>query len=491
MGCCNLCGRNGKSAIIARLLLRPVPPFATLPATPPAMRPPQPANFVSWFRAAAPWIHAFRGKTFVVAFGGEMVESGGVDSMVQDINLLTSLGIRVVIVCGSRPQIDAALAARGLTSEIAHGIRITPSQVMDCVKEAVGRLRIEFEQRFSFGLPNTPMAQSEGVRLMSGSLLTARPVGVIDGVDFQLAGTVRDVDAETIHHALDNGDIVFMTPIGYSPTGEAFNLGMEDVAASVAVALDAEKLIFMIDSSGLPPLPGAKTKRTRAQEISRELAAAEAELLYKAAAQSPELAGMSDDTLRALDATVRASKGGVARTHLIPRNVDGALLMELFSYSGMGTMITEARLETLREATIEDVGGVLKLIEPLEADGTLVRRGREKLEAEIAQFSVLEHDNVIAGCAALYPFPKEGMGEMACFVVDPAFRGHNYGEQLLARIESQARAARIKRLFVLTTRTAHWFIEHGFVESSLDELPEAKQKLYNFQRQSKIFIKKF
>lgn len=458
------------------------------------MRPSQPANFVTWFRAAAPWIHAFRGKTFVVAFGGEMVASGAVESVVQDVNLLTSLGIRVVIVCGSRPQIDAALAARGLTSAFSRGIRITPSNVMDCVKEAVGRLRIEFEQRFSFGLPNTPMAQSEGVRLMGGSLITARPVGVIDGVDFHFAGTVRDVDAETIHHALNNGDIVCLTPIGYSPTGEAFNLSMEDVAASVAVALDAEKLIFMIDAAGLPPLPGPKTKRTRAHDISRELSAAEAETLYKVAAQSPaqspELARMNDETMRALDATVRASKGGVARTHLIPRAVDGALLMELFSYNGTGTMITEAGLETLREATVEDVGGVLTLIEPLEADGTLVRRGREKLEAEIGQFCVIEHDNVIAGCAALYPFGKDGMGEMACFVVAPTFRGRNYGEQLLARIESQARQARVKRLFVLTTRTAHWFIEHGFVEGSLDELPEAKQKLYNYQRQSKIFIKK-
>ena len=454
------------------------------------MRPSHSADFVTWFRSAAPWIHAFRGKTFVIAFGGEIVESGSIESLTQDVNLLVSLGIRVVIVCGSRPQIDAALAARGLSTDFAHGLRVTHPRAMDCVKEAVGRLRIEFEQRFSFGLPNTPMAQSEGVRLISGSLLTARPVGVIDGVDFQFSGNVRDVDAETIHHALNNGDIVLLTPIGYSPTGEAFNLLMEDVAASVAVALDAEKLLFLIDANGLPPLPGAKTKRARAQEISRELSAAEAEMLLKSAAQSPELAGISDDTMRALEAAVRASKGGVARTHLIPRDVDGAVLMELFSYGGIGTMITEAGLETLREASIDDVGGVLKLIEPLEADGTLVRRGREKLEAEISQFIVIEHDGVIAGCAALYPFAKEGSAEMACFVVDPAYRGRNYGEQLLARMESRARQMRVKRLFVLTTRTAHWFIEHAFVESTLDDLPEARQKLYNFQRQSKIFVKK-
>ena len=454
------------------------------------MRPNQFADFVTWFRAAAPWIHAFRGKTFVLAVGGEIVESGQVESLTHDINLLTSIGIRVVIVCGSRPQINAALAARGLSTEFQFGMRITHPKAMDCVKEAVGRLRIEFEQRFSFGLPNTPMAQSEGVRLMSGSLLTAQPVGVIDGVDFQFSGRVRDVDAETVRHALSNGDIVLLTPIGYSPTGEAFNLMMEDVAASVAIALDAEKLIFLIDALGLPPMPGAKTKRARNQDISRELAAAEAEKLYKAAAQSPEISGMSEDTMRALDAAVRASKGGVARTHLIPRDTDGALLMELFSYGGIGTMITEAGVENIRDASIDDVGGVLMLLEPLEADGTLVRRGREKIEAEIGQFNVIEHDGVIAGCAALYPFARESLAEMACFVVSPEYRGHNYGERLLSRMDSKARQIRIKRLFVLTTRTAHWFIEHGFVEGSLDELPEAKQKLYNYQRQSKIFIKR-
>ncbi len=454
------------------------------------MRPQHSAEFVTWFRSAAPWIYAFRGKTFVIAFGGEIVESGLIDTLVQDINLLVSLGIRVVIVCGSKPQIDAALAARGLVTEYRQGRRVTNAIAMDCVKEAIGRLRIEFEQRFSFGLPNTPMAQSEGVRLISGSVLTAQPVGVVDGVDFQFSGTVRDVDAQTIHHALDNGDIVFITNIGYSPTGEAFNLTMEDVAASVACALDAEKLIFLIDAAGLPPLPGAKTKRAKAQEISRELSGAEAEMLFKSAAQSPELSGMSEETLRALDATVRASKGGVTRTHLVPRDVDGAILMELFSYGGIGSMISETGLETLREASIDDVGGVVKLIEPLEADGTLVRRGREKLEGEISQFIVIEHDGVIAGCAALYPFAKEGTAEMACFVVAPNYRGRNYGEQLLARIEAKARQARIKRLFVLTTRTAHWFIEHGFAETSLEDLPEAKQTSYNFQRQSKIFVKK-
>lgn len=448
------------------------------------------ADFVTWFRSAAPWIHAFRDKTFVVAFGGEIVEGGQIEALVQDINLLVSLSIRVVIICGSKPQIDAALAARGLSTPYHAGRRVTSAEAMDCVKEAIGRLRIEFEQRFSFGLPNTPMAQSEGVRLISGSMLTAQPVGVVDGVDMQFSGTVRDVDAQTIHHALDNGDIVFVTNIGYSPSGEAFNLAMEDVAASVASALDAEKLIFLVDAPGLPPLPGAKTKRAKAAEISRELAASEAEMLYKAAAQSPDLSGMNEDTLRALDAVVRAAKGGVTRTHVVPRNVDGAILMELFSHSGVGTMISEAKLEILRDAGREDVGGVIKLIEPLENDGTLVRRSRQKLEAEITQFSVIEHDGVIAGCAALYPFGKEQAAEMACFVVAPHYRGRDYGEQLLARMETKARQMRIKRLFVLTTRTAHWFIEHGFVESTLEELPEAKQALYNYQRQSKIFVKK-
>ncbi len=449
-------------------------------------------DFVSWFRSAAPWLYAFRGKTFVIAFGGELMDiPGRIEALTQDINLLIALGIRVVVVHGTRSQIDAELEKVGIKTITHRGNRVTTPDVLDCVKRAVGAIRLEFEALFSFGLPNTPMAQSEGVRLVSGSFVTAQPLGVIDGIDFQFTGKVRDVDAQTIHHALDNGDIVLLSPMGFSPTGETFNLNYEDVATAAAVALDAEKLIFLIDAPGLPqPAARRKTKISKAATIARELSGKEAEEIFRAALSDVHRMGMTDETVRALDAAVRASKGRVARTHLIDRNVDGACLLELFSYNGIGTMITEAGLERLRDATIDDVGGVLQLIEPLENDGTLVRRGRELIEREITQFAVLEHDGVVAGCAALYPFEKDEMAEMACFVVSPEYRGHNYGERLLGHIEAKARAAKFKRLFVLTTRTGHWFIEHGFVAGDITALPPQKQALYNYQRSSKIFIKK-
>ena len=456
------------------------------------MRPTHSKDFVSWFRSAAPWLYAFRGKTFVVAFGGELLDMPGrIEALTQDINLLIALGIRVVVVHGTRSQIEAELNKAGLKTISHRGNRVTTPEALDCVKRAVGAIRLDFEALFSFGLPNTPMAQSEGVRLVSGSFVTAQPIGVIDGVDFQFTGKVRDIDAQTIHHALDNGDIVLLSPMGFSPTGETFNLNFEEVATSAAIALDAEKLIFLIDAPGLPlPVARKRTKASKGATIARELSAKEAEEMFRTAMSDLHRLNLTDDTLRALDSAVRASKGSVARTHLIDRNVDGACLLELFSYNGIGTMITEASLDQLREATIDDVGGVLQLIEPLELDGTLVRRGRELIEREISQFAVLEHDGVAAGCAALYPFPKEEMAEMACFVVSPEYRGHNYGERLLAHIEAKARAQKIKQLFVLTTRTGHWFIEHGFAPQDLTALPAQKQALYNFQRGSKIFVKK-
>ena len=267
-------------------------------------------TFVPWFRAVAPYIHAYRGKTFVVAFGGEMVASGAVESVVQDINLLTSLGIRVVIVCGSRPQIDAALAARGLTCEFSHGIRVTPSHVMDCVKEAVGRLRIEFEQRFSFGLPNTPMAGST-VRVISGNFITARPVGIVDGVDFQHSGLVRKVDVDGIMRTLDMGAMVLLSPFGFSPTGEAFNLTMEEVATSVATALQADKLIFLTEVPGIRMRPNEPASEDNPIDTELPLATAEALLAELPPANHPTDVGFY------LQHCVKACEEGVERSHIL------------------------------------------------------------------------------------------------------------------------------------------------------------------------------
>lgn len=434
---------------------------------------PHPELFVRWFRQAAPYVHAFRGRTFVIGFPGEqMVERGRFVKFVHDLNLLAALGIRLVLVHGARAQIEAELKAKGLRSRYARGLRITDAASLTAVKHAAGVLRVEIEALLSQGLPNSPMAGA-AIRVGSGNYIAARPIGVVDGVDYQYTGVVRKVDATAIARRLDDGEIVLVPNLGYSPTGEVFNLAWEDVAASVAAALKADKLLILCerlpeDSKGEP---------------LHELTAREVEALLKRD-------GAQKDLARALQCALRALAGGVGRAHLVSRRADGATLLELFTHSGVGTLITADPVEQLRQARIEDVGGILALIEPLEADGTLVKRGRERLEREIGNFEVIEHDGVIVGCAALYPFPREKSAELACLAVSPEYRDAGYGERLLGACEARARTMKLRRLFALTTRAQHWFLAQGFREAGLAALPEERKALYNWKRGSKIFVKR-
>jgi amino-acid N-acetyltransferase len=432
-----------------------------------------PLQFVQWFRSAAPYIHAFRGHTFVVAFGGEVVADKKFIELIHDFNLLNSLGVRLVLVHGARLQIESLLAERKIKSLYKRGLRITDSAALECVKQSAGKVRSEIEALLSMGLANSPMAGSE-IRVAGGNFVTAKPLGVLAGVDMQHTGEVRKINSQAIHNRLNEGEIVLLSAIGYSPTGEIFNLSLEDVATQTAIALNANKLIFLTETAGVTDHKG---------NLQRELDASKAETFITKIKSEP------NDIDLYLPFAIKACQNGVARVHFISRHVDGAILLELFTREGIGSLITQTELEKLRNARIEDVGQILSLIEPLEADGTLVKRGRELLEMEIDRFSVLEHDGAIVGCAALYPFAKEKTAELACLAIRKDCEGNGYGSALLKYIEAKAKKLGIKKLFVLTTRTAHWFIDKGFTEHDVEHLPEQKQSLYNYQRKSKVFLK--
>jgi amino-acid N-acetyltransferase len=436
-------------------------------------------EFVQWFRSATPYIHAFGGRTFVIAFGGEVVDDKQFIALSHDLNLLASLEVRLVLVHGARPQIEKRLKRDKLSPKFVNGLRVTDNDAMEAVKEANGAIRVEIEALLSMGLVNSPMAGSD-IRVASGNFVTARPMGVRDGVDLQHTGEVRRVDAVGIQKRLDDNELVLLSPLGYSPTGEAFNLSVEDVAVSAAIALDADKLIFLMDSEGVHNVRG---------ELLKEMTAEKAKNLLRSVKDNEQAINISEDINYYLPAAVRACEHGVARTHLISRHSDGAIIQELFTLDGIGTMVTELSLENMRQANIDDVGGILKLIEPLEAEGFLVRRGREQIEIEIDHFYVMEHDNRIIGCAALYPFEAERTAEFACLAIDPVYRGGGRGDRLFYYCSNQAKALGFRSLFCLTTRTEHWFLERGFKEQSVDKLPVEKQKLYNFQRNSKVFSK--
>jgi amino-acid N-acetyltransferase len=432
-----------------------------------------PAQFVRWFREVAPYVHNFRGKTFVVAFGGELVNDGALNNLIQDLSLLSALGVRLVLVHGSRPQVNEQLKLKGLDVRFGRNNQPTNAAALECAKEAAGEIRLDIEAAFSQGLPNTPMSNAQ-IRVISGNFVTARPIGVIEGVDYLHTGAVRKLDSDALRSVLNQGAIVLLSPLGFSPTGEAFNLAMEDLATSVAISLRAEKLIFLTQN---------RTIRHEDGSVDTELAREDADALLAGGA-------LDEDTATFLSHASRAVKRGVARAHLLPYTLDGSVLLEIFTHDGVGTMVVEDTLDDLRPATMDDVGAIVRLIDPLEADGTLVPRGRAVIERDVEQFTVLEHDGVIYGCVAMIPYPDDRMAEMACLIVHPEWQGEGEGEMLLRHAESKARAAGARRLFVLTTRTSHWFIKRGFVQGGVADLPRERQAHYNRSRNSLVFIKK-
>ena len=433
---------------------------------------PQPA-FVDWFRQSSPYIRAFRGRTFVITFGGEMLTDAQFPNLVHDLALLNNLGIRLVLVHGARPQIDKQLKQLGAEITISNGLRVTDDAALECVKQAAGAARIEIEAQLSMGLSATPLAKCP-IKVVSGNFVTAMPLGVRDGVDYLHTGEVRKVDADTIRAHLQQENIVLLSPMGYSPTGEVFNLTAEAVATAAAKQLKADKLIMLTDMDGIP---------ASGRKIIRELTQREAQQLLDGKRT------LKDSIRLTLAHAINACQGGVSRVHLLNRHTDGALLLELFTRDGIGSLISSASFEDIRRATIDDVGGILDLISPMEQEGILVRRSRELLEIEIEYFTVLERDGLIVGCAALYPYAEDKVGELACLAVHSDYRNEGRGDALFNFLIKQAKAMGIAKLFVLTTRTAHWFRERDFNPANIDVLPVKRRQMYNYQRNSKVFIK--
>lgn len=430
-------------------------------------------DYVKWFRQSSPYINAFRGKTFVLMLPGDAIAHKNFANIIHDLALLNSLGVRLVLVHGARPQIETRLQQQGINSKFSQNLRITEAAHMPLVAQAVGEARIEIEAALSTGLPNSPMHGAH-LRVSSGNYVIAKPLGVIAGIDLQHTGKVRRIDTKGMSTSLENGDIVLVSPIGYSPTGEVFNVSYADVATQIAISLQAEKLICFIESDGIVD---------ESQTLRRQLTPETCAQLIEKLEDRP-----SHGTRLALSACLQACQHGIPRAQIVSFLQDGALIKELFTRDGVGTLVYADNYEQTRAATIDDVGGILELLAPLEAEGVLVRRSREMLETEIDRFQVMEKDNTIIACAGLYPY-GDTAAELACVATHPDYRKGGRAAKLLVQVEARARQQGLSELFVLTTQTAHWFVEQGFVEGKLEQLPDQRQDLYNYQRKSKIFFK--
>jgi amino-acid N-acetyltransferase len=429
--------------------------------------------FVSWFRDSSPYIHAHRNKTFVISFGGEALLDADFDHLVHDFALLSSLGIRLILVHGIRPQIDQRLREHNAACQFHNHLRITDDLALQCVKEAAGMARVEIEALLSMGLANTPMAGYE-LKVASGNFVIAKPKGVIDGVDYRHTGEVRRINGVALRQQLDLEAIVLIAPIGYSPSGEIFNLSAEQVATAIAIELQAEKLIFLTEQTCIEPSSGEKIL---------QMTAAEAQHLLNL---HPTL---TDSMRLPLSAAIQSCLSGVKRVHLLNRTTDGALLLELFTHNGIGTLISANPYEELRTASLNDIGGILELIKPLEQQGILAKRSREKIEMEIADYIVIELDGLIIGCTALHPDNSSASGAIACLAVHPDYQRSARGNRLLEHVYLKAKQLNLNQLFVLSTQTVHWFIERGFLTADVNALPDGLKALYNPLRNSKILYK--
>ncbi len=431
-------------------------------------------QYVDWFRHSSPYIKSHRGKTFVVMLPGDCIDTEHLPNIVSDLVLLESLGVRLVVVHGARKHIEEQLQHTNVETEFVDGIRVTPKEQMNEVLKAVGAARCVLEACFSSGLPNSPMYRAK-VRVRGGNFVTAMPRGIIKGVDYQYTGKVRSIDTDSISDMIADGNIALISPLGYSLTGETFNLSFADVAIQTAIQLKADKIIAYNDDG---PICDNEDK------IFREMTLLKCEK-FLVERQRHNLS----NTYFSLRACHQACDAGVSRAHIISSSEDGALLKELFTRDGSGTMVYRDSYETIRRARIEDVVGILQLIEPLEHSGILVKRSRERLETEIGYFTVMEKDNLLIGCAGLYPMQTDDVGELACVAIHPEYQKDGRAAKLLTHIERQAAKLNLKKLYALTTQTAHWFIEQGFTETHVDMLPVERRSLYNYQRKSKVFVK--
>ncbi|MBK8452545.1 MAG: amino-acid N-acetyltransferase [Thiofilum sp.] len=418
-------------------------------------------NRVNLLREIGPYIQRHRTKTFVIAFAGEVVEQPTFRRFIQDIAIIASLDVRIVLIHGTRPQIDSRIIEDGGQPVFHNGLRITDKDALLAVKEACGYLRVKIENLLTSAL-HQPQINNNSLDVISGNFLSAKPIGVHDGIDYKYTGQVRKVNVESITEQLSHENVVLISPIGYSPTGESYNLGYEQTAIATASALKANKLIFITHEPIPIPIPNAMSRQ-------------EAEAL--------------GERMPLLKQIAKAVSHDIERVHIIESTTDGGLLLELYTREGVGSMISNESIEKIRPAVLDDISGIIELIRPLEQEGILVRRSREQLELELGNFHVVEVDQQIVGCAALYQTDDLLTSELACVAVHPQYRANHRGDRLVNYMQQLALKLGKQKILVLTTQTSDWFKERGFEEKSVEDLPENKKRLYNYKRNSRVLIK--
>jgi amino-acid N-acetyltransferase len=431
---------------------------------------------VELIRQVFEYIHRFKEGTFVFKIEGSLMGEPFFPLLVRDLVLLHRQGIRIVLVPGARQRIDDILTRYHVPWDTVDGVRISTPEAIPFIKMA------------AFDVSNRLMTQlaENATDAVIGNWVRARGIGVRRGVDYQMTGIVEKVSVELVRRTLGDGLVPIFPNIGWSASGKPYNISSSELAYTLSVALGADKLFFISDHSGVS-----------AEEFILPEGVARNEqgiVPHLTSTQARSLVGLNEarsgvEMLELLRLAVKACEGGVSRVHIVNGEIEGVVLQEIFSSRGCGTMVYANQHENVRGMQPADIPEVLRIMQPFVEKEILLPRSEEHLASRCEDYVVYEVDGIVHACGALYRSGSSPeLGEIAGVAVDETYTGMGIGKRILSYLIDRARELHLRQLYVLTTQTWDWFVQFGFRDGGLADLPADKRDLYDRRRKSRVLL---
>lgn len=436
----------------------------------------QKIEVAGFIREVFSYISRFKGQLFVLKIEDSLMDHPLFPVLIRDISLLHKLGIKVLIVPGTRKSIDRQLKAWEIESEFHDGVRLTSEEALPLVEQA------------SLGAAQRIMSHltASGCHGMQGNWVSARSLGVIDGVDYVRTGKIDRIQKEILEHLLEEDFVPILPPIGWNKLGHAYNISSTELATELCKYLEVGKLFFIGSECGIRA--DGLNKGNLTQDLALTDAGLVSALDIDQAKQildlNPQLEYSQVDYLMN---AIAACKAGAKRVHLISGEMPGSVLQEVFSSRGDGTMVYANQYSQIRPAVVEDIPDILRIMQDYIAKGFLIPRTSESILEKLQDYVVYAIDNAIHGCGALHAF-EDGSAEVAAIAVGANYRKAGIGDAVVRHLIEAGRMRGYKRLFLLTTQAPDWFYGFGFRTGTVDDLPPSKRAKYNTKRNSRVLV---
>ena len=415
----------------------------------------------------------FQDALFVLKIDSPIIDHPYFSLLVKDLALLHQNGIKIIIIPGAHDRINEILTQYKIPYDSARGVRISSEESINFIKMA------------AFDVCNKVMTllSGNGIYSVIGNWVKARALGVVDGVDFKHTGQVERIRTEAVNTLLNEGHIPIFPCIGWNSNGDPYNVSSDELARVIAQSMQASKLFFLSAEDVLTNQSCTIPDDVSLSQDGRlsKLSLSQAEHFIKLNENNP----LSDK----IHCAIAACQEGVDRVHILDGRIEGAVLKEIFSNLGIGTMVYSNIYERIRPMKRRDISSVLSLMKPFVDNGILIPRSREQLEEKLDDYVVYAMDGILHGCAALHRYGNQ-KAEIAGLAVDNQFVHLKIGKKIVFYLLEKGKEAGLNEIFVLTTKTSDWFLNMGFVPAGLEALPEEKRLQYNRNRNSRILVYK-